>query len=348
MLFQLVAQSGAHTVAVVGLAKNAGKTVALNSLVAQAAHAQVTLGLTSLGYDGEPVDRLTRQAKPRIFAPAGTIIATAAGILERASASLELLRITAHSTVLGPVVLARVREPGTVELAGPAALADLQQVAEAMLAYGAAQVIIDGALNRVGAAAPRVSQATILATGASVAASSVQVIARTLHAVGLLTAKPPSQAVVDAARAAFAAERVGYWHCERGAWQSAQATALGQPAQLMAELGTASHLCVPGAVTNSLIQALLQAVPANVAPPTLVVPAGTHVFASPAVWQRYLARGGRLAALEAAPVLAVTVNPTSPTGRLATATNLGQALAKALHPLPVYDLFHDEQNPIEP
>lgn len=327
--------------AVVGLAKNAGKTVALNSLVAQASEAGVPLGLTSLGYDGERVDRLTRQAKPRVPVPPGTIIATAQGALERATASLELLCLTRHSTALGPIVLARVREPGTVELAGPAALGDLQQVAETMLSHGATYALIDGALNRIGSAAPRVSQATILATGASVAPSPAQVVARTLHAVALLTAEPPPPAVAAAARAAFAAERIGYWQVERGAWQSSQPTALGQPAQVMAELGTASHLFVPGAVTNSLIQALLQAVPPATAPPTIVVPAGTHVFATLNVWQGYLTRGGGLAALQSPSLLAVTVNP-------GTAATLGQALANALQPLPVYDLFHDDQNPYTP
>ncbi len=341
MLSKLVADSGAPTVAVVGLAKNAGKTVALNSLVSQAARAAVPLGLTSLGYDGERVDRLTRQAKPHILVQPDAIIATAQGTLERATAGLELLRITGHRTALGPVVLARVREPGTVELAGPAALADLQRVADAMLGLGATHVLIDGALNRLGSAAPRVSQATILATGASVAPSPAQVVPRTMHAVALLTAGPPPPAVAQAAQAAFAAERVLFWQSERGAWESSQPTVLGQPAQIMAELGEASHLCIPGAVTNSLVQALLQHVPAAKALPTIVVPAGTHIFATPGVWQRYLARGGNLAALQSAPVLAVTVNP----GQMA---DLGQALANALHPLPVYDLFHDDQNPITP
>ena len=337
MLLNLVAAAGARIVAVVGLAKNAGKTVALNSLVRQAARKSVPLGLTSLGYDGERVDRLTRQAKPRITVQPGTIIATAQDTLTRATASLELLHITNHRTALGPIVLARVREPGSVELAGPAALADLQQVAAAMLAYQAVQVLIDGALNRIGSAAPRVSQATILATGASVAPSQAQVVARTLHAVALLAAAAPPATVAQTAQAAFAAERVAYWHPERGPWQSSQPTALGQPAAILAELANATHLCIPGAVTNSLVQALLQHSPGS-AVPAIVVPSGTHIFATQSVWQRYLNRGGSLAALQRTPVLAVTVNPGSMPA-------LGQALASALHPLPVYDLFQDDENP---
>ncbi len=343
MLFHLVAKSQASTVAVVGLAKNAGKTVAFNCLIAQATAAQLPLGLTSLGYDGEAVDRLTHLAKPRIQAPAGTIIATARAALERAETSLELLRIMPFNTALGPIVLARVVEPGNVELAGPSTLADLVQVADVMREYGAAISLIDGALNRVGSAAARVSQATILATGASVAASPEQVVARTLHAVALLTAPPPPPVVQVAAQAAFAAERVGYWHPQRGGWISSQPTALGQPQQTVAELGEATHLMVPGAVTNNLVQALLQ-LPAGAPMPILVVPAGTHVFATPAVWQRYLQRGGALQALESAPVLAVTVNPANPAGTYQA--ELGAMLAQALYPIPVYDLFYDDQRPL--
>lgn len=340
MFYGLVTAAGAHIVAVVGLAKNAGKTVALATLVAQAAEVGETLGLTSLGYDGERVDRLTRQAKPPIFAPAGTVIASAEGALERATASLELLRITNHSTALGNIVLARVREPGKVELAGPAALSELQLVTQSMLDYGASRVLIDGALNRVGSAAPRISQAVIVATGSSAAARPEQVIARTLHAIGLLTASPPPPAVAQAAQASFAAGRIGYWDPEHGARLSEAPTALGRPAQIIAELAQASYLCVPGAVTTGLIQALLQTVPPQSPPPVIVVPTGTNVFAPVNVWQRYLHRGGSLAALQSIPVLAVTANPGS-------AHDLGQKLANVLHPLPVYDLFLDNINPIK-
>ncbi len=325
--------------AVVGLAKNAGKTVAFNTLVRQAAGAGIRVGLTSLGYDGESVDRLTRQPKPRIYVPAETIIATAAATLERASASLELLNITRHNTALGPTVLARVRESGTVELAGPGSLTALQQVAVAMQDWGAAYVFIDGALDRLGSAAPRVSQATILATGASVAPDPAQVIARTRHTVTLLTAPSPPPMVAAVAQTAFADERIAYWHPEKGAWQSAQPSALAQPAQIVSEMGEASHLCIPGAVTNSLVQALLHAKPTGESLPVIVVPTGTHVLATPSVWHRYLERGGSLAVLQSTKLLAVTVNP-------GQHSHLGQALAQALHPLPVYDLFLDDKTPL--
>ena len=64
------------TMSIVGMCKNAGKTTMLNWLLTQG-HLQGTLGLTSIGRDGESTDVVTGTEKPGIFAKAGTLIATA-------------------------------------------------------------------------------------------------------------------------------------------------------------------------------------------------------------------------------------------------------------------------------
>ena len=53
-------------VSLVGLSKNAGKTVTLNRLIRAAAGLGIPLGLLSTGRDGEPVDAVTELPKPRI------------------------------------------------------------------------------------------------------------------------------------------------------------------------------------------------------------------------------------------------------------------------------------------
>ena len=55
----------------------------------------------------------------------------------------------------GRVVLARLLGPGAVEVAGPSAATDMRAVGEAMLAHGAEQVLIDGAIDRRAASSPR-------------------------------------------------------------------------------------------------------------------------------------------------------------------------------------------------
>ena len=68
-------------------------------------------------------------------------------------------------TPLGEVVLARLSEPGDVEVAGPSAAADMRAVSDAMLELGAEQVLIDGAIDRRAASSPAVADGLVMATG---------------------------------------------------------------------------------------------------------------------------------------------------------------------------------------
>ena len=68
-LLQLL--NGVQTMSIVGMCKNAGKTTMLNWMLHHD-RLQGTLGLTSIGRDGESTDVVTGTEKPSIFVPAGT------------------------------------------------------------------------------------------------------------------------------------------------------------------------------------------------------------------------------------------------------------------------------------
>ena len=53
------------TISIVGMAKNAGKTTALNYLIEEAEDESIRLGITSTGRDGETTDLVTNTDKPR-------------------------------------------------------------------------------------------------------------------------------------------------------------------------------------------------------------------------------------------------------------------------------------------
>ena len=180
----LVADSGAAAVAVIGLVKNAGKTTVVNALLAQAARC---LGLTSLGLDGERTDHLTGLAKPSIAPPAGTIIATTEGSLARSGYELEVLETLPFHTPLGHVVVGRASGTGCVEVSGPTTLAELRTTIERVAANGARQVLVDGAINRLGSASPRVSDGLLMATGGMVGDTLDEVIETTRASLDMLT-----------------------------------------------------------------------------------------------------------------------------------------------------------------
>ena len=94
---------------------------------------------------------------------------------------------------------------GEVEVSGPTTLAELRATVERLQALGAAQVLVDGAINRIGSASPRVSDGLVLATGGMVGDTLDDVLETTAAAVEMLTLP----AVDDATRALLAGARRG-------------------------------------------------------------------------------------------------------------------------------------------
>jgi hypothetical protein len=165
---------GAASIAVVGTAKNVGKTVVVAALADALQRAGTPFGLVSLGHDGERFDVLEGHAKPRLFLGPGTVFATAAALLP-GDAAADVLAATGERCALGEIVLARVRVPAFFEIAGPPSAAALRRVARA-LARHAPFVVIDGAVDRI-AALREGDDAIVLATGAASGPTPEQVVA---------------------------------------------------------------------------------------------------------------------------------------------------------------------------
>lgn len=173
------------TMSIVGMCKNAGKTTMLNWLLT-GGHLRGTLGLTSIGRDGESTDVVTGTEKPGIFVREGTLIATAKDMLRLGDVTKEILMTTGIPTPLGEVVILRARSAGYVQLAGPSITTQLRSVSESFFALGAEKSVIDGALGRKSLGARAVADGVILCTGASYNASMEKVIADTVHIYRLM------------------------------------------------------------------------------------------------------------------------------------------------------------------
>lgn len=166
-LLELARAGAARSLFVVGTGKNVGKTVAMRAVAGAASARGLTVGMTSTGRDGEAVDAADSLAKPRLFLPPGTVIATARHLIPEHPAS-EILDVTGWRTAVGSVVFARVRRHGYYELAGPSTASGIRACAERFAQLGSDQIIVDGALDRVAALAGG-SDAVIIATGAAAA-----------------------------------------------------------------------------------------------------------------------------------------------------------------------------------
>ena len=307
-LHGLVAGSGCRSVAVIGLVKNAGKTTVVNALLEAEAGC---LGLTSLGLDGERTDHLTGLAKPRISPPPGTLVATTRGSLERSRYALDELEELPFHTPLGRVVIGRAGGRGEVEVSGPTTLAELRATVERLRAHGAVQVLVDGAINRIGSASPRVSDGLVLATGGLVGDTLDEALETTAAAVEMLTLP----AVDDAARAALephaaAGHRAVCFGADGRGTALDLHTVVGEGvtvARQVERLG-AAMLFVGGALTQEFVDDFVRVLPPR-RELRLVVRDATVLVLPPAGVARLLKRGVAVQVLTPLRLLAVTANP---------------------------------------
>jgi hypothetical protein len=164
-LGSLIYDGNASSLSLIGMAKNVGKTVALQHLLSQHSRFSRSIAVTSMGRDGEEEDALSGAEKPRIWLTEGMLVASAARLLVKSSAKLKVLESTGLDCALGPIYLAKVTGAGYVELAGPPSEEKLKKVVALLKAFGASLVFVDGAFDRQVSASPAVTDSALLASG---------------------------------------------------------------------------------------------------------------------------------------------------------------------------------------
>jgi hypothetical protein len=306
-LYELVDAAPQRSLAVIGLVKNAGKTTVVNSLMANCTR---RFGLTSLGLDGERTDHLTGLAKPSIAPPRGTVVATTQGSLERSRYSMEVLEELPFHTPLGRVLIGVASGEGRVEVSGPTTLAELRATIDRLQAHGAGQVLVDGAINRLGSASPRVSDGVLMATGGMVGDSMDDVLETTVATLELLLLPAAAGALRAQVAAAGLLEARAVTVSSRGDVERLQlTTVVGEGVAVAREVQRreATTLLVGGAVTQEFTDDLLRALPPR--HDLRVVVRDATVLVLPATAAARLRRRVALEVLTPLTVLAVTVNP---------------------------------------
>jgi hypothetical protein len=337
--------------ALVGLAKNTGKTVALTALLSELAAAGETVGVTSVGRDGESHDVIDfRIQKPLVTLRAGDLVATTDGLLRASGVPYELLERTGIRTPLGEVLLARLNGPGTVEIAGPSAAADTREVADRMLEHGARRVVIDGAIDRRAASSPEVSDGLVMSTGAILSEDMREVVERTAEAVALarvpgLGDSPEDARVKELARTL---EPGGGFLLDEGLnvfpLPAGRFVLTAEPAVIQAFLrdgGTQPRwLLVSGALPERFLDGLVGYARRLGQPLKVLTSDPTRVFLAARGVEHYARAGIELRVLRPIDLLAVTVNPVAPQSHSFDSAALRGELAAAIPDLPIFDVLH--------
>ena len=342
--------ASARRLALVGLAKNTGKTVALGALLRELEAAGRRVGVTSVGRDGEEHDVIDfRIEKPRIEMPGGSLVATTDGLLRASGLPHELLEETNVRTPLGRVQIARLRGPGAIEIAGPSAAADVRAVADAMLAHGAEQVLIDGAVDRRAASSPDVADQLVISTGAVLDADLDEVVLQTRDAVDLVrlpcvAEDQPDGLPLRALAAAAHDDGISLIVDDRG-------EALELPPRFVlsaggAEIGelldanpTAHALIVSGALPDRFLRDLLLTATRRRRELIVVTADPTRVFLSKRGPAWYRRQGIRIQVLRSIALAAITVNPVAPGSHRFDSAQLRSLIEQALPGVAVFDVL---------
>ena len=317
MLFDLTAPY--TTVCLAGMCKNAGKTTALNALIAGARGRGVSLALTSIGRDGEREDLITGTYKPPIYVSGGTLFATARGLLQKCDATYEVLSLTGIHTPLGEVAILRALSDGFVELAGPSMTDQLVALTGELKRFGAEKVLIDGALFRRSLCAPEAAEGVILSTGASFGPDRDRTVAETAFVAELFTL-PESGPWPDL---------LGHRYARGDLFDDLSAALEGE----------GEALYVTGAFTDAMASALLRR---RGVPREVHVEDGTRLLLSRESYEKLKARGVVFRVRRRNELIAVTVNPFSAYGAPYDPAAFQQAMARRVY-VPVLNILEESQ-----
>jgi hypothetical protein len=321
--------SGTRRLALVGLAKNTGKTETLAAILAEHAAAARRVGVTSIGRDGEEHDVIdARIEKPHVRLAAGDLVASTGALLRASGVAHERLLRTGVRTPLGEVVVARLSQAGTVEVAGPSAAADVRAVSDAMAELGAAQVLIDGAIDRRAASSPAVADGLLMATGAILGEDIAQVVAATADAIDLVKLPRAEDVAGDGGDERLALER--------------RLVLSGEEAEIAALLGEhprADTLVVDGALSERFLEGLLAARRQRAGRELRVLVGDpTKVFLSRRGADWYRRQGISIEVLDTIDLKAITINPVAPQSHRFESQQLRELIEEVAGDVPVLDV----------
>ena len=314
------------------MAKNTGKTVCLNYVLDQLRTTDKVIAVTSIGIDGEKTDLVTQTEKPEVTLAAGTYFVTTEYHYRQRRLLSEICQLSEDMTSLGRLVTARVLQEGKVILAGPSSTGRIRALIDDMKGMGVDLTIVDGALSRKSPASPAVTDGLILTTGAAIAPDLNSIVAKTKF-VYQLTQLPE-----------YETDQQNFMmQCDSGIYalegDNLHRLPIASPLlftkckdKLFSHGNT---LFVSGIVTDNMLDYLR--VQPNVKDVQLIIKDFTKIFVTPFCLQGFLQKGGQLKVLKRPNLLAMCINPVSPSGFKLESEQLRNAL-QAVVGVPVYDV----------
>jgi hypothetical protein len=343
-LWRRIRGGGMATVAVMGMTKNTGKTVALNHLLACAAAERIDVGLTSIGRDGEERDAVFSIPKPPVVVWPGTVVATARDTLLRAKVRTRLLAGTGIDSPMGEIVLVKALDGGEMEVAGASRSHDQQAVIVLLKRCGASQVFLDGALGRSQHASPAVADGVVLATGAALGGGIVDVLRKTRDRLAILGIPGADDATLSQCGSLFAEGGVGLWRRDGAPLWRAPIASLNAAEAVLANADEGLGLVAATGAVGRRLWAAFETLADRHPGLRVVVADGTRLFVDAVDLATFARRGARVMAWREIRLAGITVNPFSPLGGHLDAAELLEAARAAFPDRAVTDVVLEAHN----
>lgn len=307
-------------VAIVGLAKNVGKTTALNALLDGLATEGERVGLMSVGVDGETFDAIGGHAKPPVSVARDTLICTSDSSLRQCETSYEVISTTGIRSTLGEVLVVRATRAGEVILSGVRHRKDVKALTQRLIELGAERVVIDGAFDRVAAASPEAADAIIGVVGLEIGDTIEEVVDRSAAWVARL----------QIAAWEGPAPNRGLCAWREGEWQDTDGSLVlapfgGEPVEAV---------YAPGLISDA---SLKHAAGSLTEGGTLIAEDSTRIMATRRGLSLFL-RSRELRVRIPVRLAAVCANPRAVSGRSVLSGELVAALGRAISKVPILDV----------
>lgn len=321
-----------RSVAIVGLAKNTGKTVCLNYVLRRLSTMDARVAITSIGVDGEHTDRVSSTPKPQVTLYRGmTFVTSEVHYLQRQLVS-EITDVGRKYTSLGRLVTAEVIQQGKCLISGPAETMGIKTLISQLSDSGIETTIVDGALSRMSLASPAITDGIVLATGAAFSANIPQLVRKTKYIKQLIELPQVPAAWLDPLGRLLS----GLW----AIGDDGEVYDLEIPSIFLIEkrekdiFRYGSRIYVTGAVSDKLLNFLRQ----QRRQVELIVADFTKVFATQEAYDAFIREGNSMKSLMRSHLIAVTVNPYSPAGICLDSAVLREQMSRELN-VPVYDIM---------
>jgi len=300
-------------ISIIGMAKNVGKTTTLNYLLKHL-YSKKTVGLTSIGRDGEKIDVVTHTPKPKIYIESGTIVATTTTCLHHSDFTKQILETTGINTPLGEVVIVKALSDGYVDLAGPSYNQQIKKIISILIKYGVEIILIDGAISKKGLASNEVSEATILCTGAAYGSQIKTVVEDTEHVVNLFKLKEIDESLKTYFNDLMIEAPITLINKDETVVPLQIKTALNTSKQIVDELNMlVNFILINGALTNDFLKVLFENRD-KFRKITIIVQSPTQCLYNKYMSDQMKKINVDIQVLSKSNLIGVSINPTSPLG----------------------------------